>query len=468
MFVGSSVSSFAGPLNPEDRICRNSLMKAWPEVTAPGTLEHAYDFSQVAALQGLRNLVLASIHIRKDCKTLAVVESHDNQGLRGILVLFNVNGSLDTTFGTQGAYLLPHSMLHGPFVLLRREGRREKVLTVASCWLPNESGMHYCANQLAANGTPDLTFGAEGFKTLPIAANFRPQGFAELSSGKFLIYGYNGGFYFYGNDGSLETFLLGDDLDSIESHSTAASPNTYQSFAHKLFLDAEGSLVELTQFFHHSSGLFKADLLTGYGQKDFGYGGSMGMPEVPPGGVMRSGLDADTYYAQQDGSILIAGEGRYSTEDFSTQAWDIPSVLRITREGRIDPSFGFAGGVFPAVPEGGVFTVKELAGYRSGSVRLDRRERLILGAYERGREGEAAISLARGEKNGSLSDSSFGTDGIASLSKAPIFPKGFHSAVVRSMAVQADESILIAGSVTRNDGGGTSTTLPILLRVSGN
>ena len=129
------------------------------------------------------------IRIQPDGKIILSGTSFGASGFSSFLARYNANGTLDATFGMNGMVVLPYSSA-SPFVLINdfiiaADG---KLLVVGnSNWSPSVIGVV----RFNINGTVDTTFGTGGRITVPVGN--RSVGLKILSQpdGKFVLVGFS-------------------------------------------------------------------------------------------------------------------------------------------------------------------------------------------------------------------------------------------------------------------------------------
>ena len=229
-----------------------------------------------------------------------------------IVVRFNSDGTLDNSFGSNGAVTIniAGNSTTGLSIALQSDG---KILTGGSMW--NSSSGSYLAARLNPNGTLDTTFDGDGLKSIAFSGTgFFSLGFKSLvvqSDGKIVALGHRNILYRMNSDGSLDTSFDGDGsrpaLNGI-------------SDANDVFVTPSGKITVVGFLTYPSGGLPNEYLVARYlpsGSPDTAFSDD-GFLSID---IDSSHLDgADTVTADSQGRIVIAG--RTATTGPASSIWE--------------------------------------------------------------------------------------------------------------------------------------------------
>jgi uncharacterized delta-60 repeat protein len=269
------------------------------------------------------------IALQPDGKIVAAGSSDQGEA---VVVRFNANGSLDTTFDGDGVVKLPPPNTPGwgfRDVALQSDG---KIVALGRDANPNESTLLARFNP---DGSLDTTFGVGG-----LVRNTTVEGFevALTSDGKIVVGGGNSSSQIaaarYNADGSLDTTFDGDGVVSVNLGASSAVART-------VAVQADGKIVlgGLKQFFEEGFALVR---LTQTGALDTTFGGD-GVVITPSG--ISPGDGVRDVAIQADGKIVAVGVAVPAGSGFGTFA-----LLRYNPDGSLDTTFDGDGRAFPTVP----------------------------------------------------------------------------------------------------------------------
>jgi uncharacterized delta-60 repeat protein len=282
----------------------------------------------------------------------------------GLVVRYNADGSLDKTFGIQGAItnVFGTSGIYATAVAVRPDG---KIVVAGQAGNPAALGIPvFTLEQFNPDGSPDLTFGFDG-----IQGTSFPNQYAEITG---LVLQRNGDPIVVGNTLNASTFTSGFAMARYDPEGnpdrdfgsngivTTFAPNPESPFS--VALEPNGDIVVTGTSFDPSTGLSDfavAEYLPGPSEP------VKPRPHLPrppqPGrnsGSLNSGFGtggvASTNFGgndfptgtatEADGKIVVVAND-YSS-DFSTSQL---AVARYNPNGSLDPSFGSGGYVLTLV-----------------------------------------------------------------------------------------------------------------------
>jgi uncharacterized delta-60 repeat protein len=355
-------------------------------------------------------------------KIVAVGQADINLGVSGFAVVrYNLDGSLDTSFGNGGIVTDVFSpgeydQSYGESLLVQGSLLQARKITVGGYCSVNNTN-YFALARLTAAGAFDTTFGSNssGVVTLAVAPGGDDEAYAiRALGGQILLAGsslaaddqYEFSAARFNSNGSLDpTFGDGGVM-------TAATD--LPSRAQGLALQKDGKLI--------AAGVAASDFaLVRYnsnGSVDSAFGTNGGTVTFPVGPNKAA---ASAVLLQPDGRILAAGFSSNGTNNNF-------AIIRCKTNGVLDPSFGNAGQVITSV--GTSNAVAQAAAIQSdGKI-------LVAGYGFSG--GNEDFALARYKTNGAL-DSSFGSSGVI------LTGLGSGGAKASAVNLQTDGKILLAG-----------------------
>jgi uncharacterized delta-60 repeat protein len=385
--------------------------------------------------------------------------------------------SLDTTFGNAGiasAHFSGFASTGAVAAVVQPDGKIV-VAGTATDARPIVFNTSFALARFNANGSLDATFGSGGEVTTQLG----PAGNVAVAivlqpDGKIIVGGnyYTGiGYARYNTDGSLDSsFGSGGTVTYVRPGSWNDSPDVLTS----LLLRPDGNIVTVTSFTgsflaHHASvfgvGLF-ATLPGDGGGAALQPDGKIlvanpkdsiwfldrlnqdGSVDISPSVDFGTGLNSNgTVALQADGKIVTTGwTGNWLVYQNPDNSYgyaldEQPALARLNPDGTLDTSFGISGKLL--TPLSGNPALQ--GGSTSGNLAIQSDGRILITSTLITHDPTEVSRLMRYLPDGSV-DTGFGIDGSASP-----FPAGFGP----GMALQADGSILVMGSVPAASGTGT-------------
>ncbi len=334
------------------------------------------------------------------------------------LVRYNIDGTLDTTFDTDGkvttAFGTSIDQVHA--VVLQPDGK-----IVAAGWALIGSKSNFALARYNANGSLDTTFDSDGKVTTAIGTN-TDQAFAVAlqSDGKIVAAGVSRNamddfaVVRYNTDGSLDTSF---DMDGKVTNDFGANIDKAQAVA----IQPDGKIV-LAGYASIVSGFFDYALIR------YNPDGSLDTSFDGDGKVSTAFADNnDEAFAialQPDGKIIAAGRSFMSGAGYHF------TLARFNPNGSLDSSFDTDGRVTTNFNVGGFDTAYALEVQTNGKIVAVGSAAVGSGFYD--------VALARYNSDGSL-DTTFDTDGRLTMSFGGTDEEAF------AAAVQADGKIVVAG-----------------------
>ncbi|PKK88115.1 MAG: hypothetical protein CVV64_20220, partial [Candidatus Wallbacteria bacterium HGW-Wallbacteria-1] len=185
---------------------RNSL--ALVRYNPDGSLDPGFDTDGIVLLQIGTDSSGYSVTTQPDNRILVAGDASDAEQ-SVILARYNIDGSPDTSFDTDGTavFTRPGETWSGQSIAVQSDG---KILVAASVY--DGTSDLYGLIRFNADGTLDTSFDNDGFTTIQVGAEANLYSMALQSDGRIVLAGgcYNGANYVYGlarlnADGSLDT-----------------------------------------------------------------------------------------------------------------------------------------------------------------------------------------------------------------------------------------------------------------------
>ncbi len=357
-----------------------------------------------------------SVTIQSDGKILVAGSSDGDIAL----VRYNTDGSLDTSFGSNGIVTtdICREYDYGYSVALQSDG---KILVAG--YMDNTLSAEIALVRYNSDGSLDTSFGSDG-KVLTRLSSSGDQGrsIAVQSDGKILVAGSSCGdivLIRYNTDGSLDTSF---DSDGIVTTDAGSYDEGYS-----VTIQSDGKIVVTGR--SHDGAHYDIALVRYYAD------GSLDT-SFDSDGIVTTDFGSDevgySVTVQSDGKIVVTGLSYNGTD------CDI-ALVRYYADGSLDTSFD----------SDGIVTTdfgSDEVGY-SVTVQSDGKI-VVTGLSYNGTDCD--IALVRYSADGSL-DTSFGSDGMVSIDI------GSSEDVGHSVAIQSDGKILVAG--TSEGGAGDALVL---------
>jgi uncharacterized delta-60 repeat protein len=331
-----------------------------------------------------------------------------------LVVRYNIDGSLDSTFGSSGIVTTDLGANDGALaVALQADGK----IVVAGNGSPNNEVV-FAVVRYNTNGSLDTTFGSGGIVTTSTGQFSIAQGVAIQSDGKIVVTG-SGSLGItvvrYNTDGSLDDTFNDDGI-------TREIPPGFEvlrtNVAWGVALQADGKIVVVGESADHSQNIGTDDFL---------------LLRYNPDGSLDNTFDGDglvlTAFATHQNSardIVIQSDGKILAAGSSFQdGGSFVAVARYNTDGSLDTGFDSDGIVVGATSS----SANALALQSDGK---------ILAAGDSGdSSGNLVLTVSRFNSDGS-SDTTFGGDGIVTTSF------GTHMTAT-AIAPQTDGRIVAAG-----------------------
>jgi uncharacterized delta-60 repeat protein len=366
----------------------------------------------------------AVVTVQSDGKLLVAGASGANTGYDFALARYNIDGSLDTSFDTDGKVTTSfNGNGQGRSVTLQTDG---KILVAGSGTSTTGFGVGFALARYQIDGSLDMNFGTNGKVTTAMAIDpfslSSGQSVAIQVDGKILLAGYSGSsptsfaLARYNADGSLDTSFDAD------GKVTASFNGSRINYGHKVMVQADGKIL-----------VAGSTYIDGYSRYDaaiarYNTDGSLDTSFDTDGKVTTASSSGGYFRGfaiQVDGKILAAGSDGMNF-----------GLVRFNQNGSLDTSFDIDGKT-NADFQGMVMGRGSSIAY---SVTVQGDGKIIVAgtvAVDWGAINGSEFALARFNANGSL-DTTFGTGGKVTTSLGG-HDQGY------SVAVQADGKILVSG-----------------------
>lgn len=354
---------------------------------------------------------LTSLTIQADNKIVAFGSASNGSNYAFAVSRYNTNGTIDNSFDVDGkkmTYVGSYN-LTGKSVTIQSDG---KILAAGYNNPPSLNSMTLIRYNI--DGMLDNTFDGNG----TLAENFKKgntayNAVAVQNDGKVVAAGYT-------MSGSISDFLISrynvdgtlDKSFALKGYQTV-SFSTGDEKAYDVAIQPDGKIIVSGQSVISGNGNMAITRLNADGSLDISFDGD-GKKIVDAG----ASEIASHLAIQSDGKIIFGGNSL---------------LIRCTANGALDATFNGTGKLGTAIP------VADMALQSTGK---------IIVASSR----DSTYLLARYNTNGSL-DNTFSGDGLQSrvYSRPELDPQGYesYSVTVNSLAIQKDDKIIVAGEIGR-------------------
>lgn len=270
-----------------------------------GSLDNSFDSDGivVTVIGGIID-VAYSIAIQSDGKIVVAGYSFQNGNNDFAVVRYNIDGSIDTSFDTDGIVTTPVGSLvdMGYAVAIQSDGK----IVVAGHSLISSNNYDFSVVRYNTDGSLDVSFDTDGKVITPITTNSDDKAYslAIQSDGKIVLAGYSyiGALYSYAltrynSDGSLDT---GFDTDGV----TTTSFGGETDIAYSVLVQSDGKILASGYSFNGTDNDFAVACYNSDGSLDPGFD-TDGIVTIPVGSSVDMGYAAAL---QADGKIIIAGQ----------------------------------------------------------------------------------------------------------------------------------------------------------------
>ncbi|OKH44649.1 tandem-95 repeat protein [Phormidium tenue] len=394
--------------------------------TGAGSLDTSFGSSGIATADFTNGMDIANaIAIQSDGKTIVAGYVHPSGSYRSsALARFNSDGSLDTSFGTNGKAIVDLAPFANDQIQKVHSLSDGSILVTGIAYAG--SGFNFAVAKLTAAGSLDTSFDGDGKVVTPLGNNSYVYDSAVLGDGKLVAVGdlQNAGFAVvrYNSDGSLDTSFSNDGL------ATTTLASGFDS-ARSVTPTTDGKLL-VAGFYNGPSGQtlglarFNSD-----GSLDTSFDGD-GKLLVGDRVFVNDDLSSIRVTALADGKFLVGATAGYSNGFQAT-------LYRYHSNGTLDSTFGTVGKQRLAINDLTYLYLNDLQVAEDGKI--------VLGlSANNGSPSQPNFDFAavRLNANGSL-DSSFGTNGITTVPISSLSSSALDFA--RGIQISADGDILLGG-----------------------
>lgn len=349
--------------------------------------------------------------IQTDGKIVVSATKFDGINYDIVALRYNVNGTLDTSFGNNGVFTISTETIAIDITAIKLQNNGK--IVIASTNRDPNSSIRFYIIQLNSDGTLDTTFNNTGIKTITIESYYQPSvGLLIQNDGKILISGstYNGGLLSqifinrYNTNGSIDATFANNGVFTTTSSDT---DTVFQSIA----LCTDGKIIvvgktgSIFDSFFDGTSIFR---LNNDGIFDTTFNGN--------GNVNLDYVIGTSITLQTDEKILLSG----SINGFA--------VLRLNSDGTID--FTFSNDGIQST------NINSSLDYCSAIVVQNDGKIILSGTYL---VDEYNIAFVRYNNEGSL-DTTFNGTGILTSSI------NIGNDIVSSVNLQTDGKIVVVGS----------------------
>jgi uncharacterized delta-60 repeat protein len=343
-----------------------------------------------------------AIALQKDGRIIAA-GVYNNPNSNFALIRYNKNGSVDSTFGTNG--LVTTSIYNGARILAVALQNDEKIIAAGDC---DNNGNNFALARYKVDGSLDITFGAGGIATIPIG---QALSVAIQNDGKILAAG-------------VATHLDSNNAVIVRLNTDGSLDNTFgtqgmiigsaNSNFNSVILQKDGKIIAaggIGNENHYGVALVRyienGDLDTSFGNKG-----------IVTTFIDSLNSDAHSIKLRTDGKIIVSGGFWYNENSGLV-------VIQYNDDGSIDNNFGTDGKV--------ITQMERVTGDINSSILIGQDFKIIA----LGSSYSDHFKLVRYNQNGSL-DNSFRVDYLDN-------PSGQSEAAASSEASGVDGKIVTAG-----------------------
>ena len=312
--------------------------------------------------------VVNSVAIQSDGKIVAFGSSYHNvQDVEFALARYNPNGGLDNTFGTNGIVTNAAGVQYvdASSVLIQGD---EKILTTGTSY--HGANTDFILIRYNKNGTLDNTFGANGMVTTRITGTDAYAKSAVIQADKKIVvagYTYSNTYFTlirYNENGTLD--------DSFGISGMVITP---EGDANSVAIQGDGKIVAAGSYY---DGLYYDFALARY-NKNGDLDSSFGADGIITTQVGANNSNANSIAIQNDGNIIVAGSSNNGSNINFT-------LVRYSINGTLDTTFGTNGKITTQVGSSDDF---------ANFVTIQNDEKIIVAGYSYNNYNYSVFTLAR-------------------------------------------------------------------------
>ncbi len=424
--AGTSSRGYAVAVQPDGKIVavgNNSTDLIVARLNTDGSFDTTFDDDgKLSTTFNGEGLLARSLNLQTDGKIVVAGYTSRSTGNAALIVRYNSNGSLDTTFDDDG-FAFPQIALHQT-VISSAKIQPDGKIVVGGYSSETSGDFDFTAARINSNGSLDVTFDADGIVKTPIGnADDRANSLNIQTDGKIVLSGYatdssqDIALTRYNTDGSLDPAFDNDGISTIKTGNSSDE-------ATAVAMQPDGKILV-------GGVVYCCDedfALTRYnpdGTLDQTFGTN---------GIARSSIGTNINFLTgikvlPDGKILVLGYSNNSSNDNNNLGL---ILARYNPDGSLDESFGTNGSYTSNRGSGDAFEIQA-----DGKI-------LVTGMSSSNITGFNRILTRRFNSDGTI-DQTFGTNGEVFTT---IFSEKFATPQRgTAMSVQTDGKIVVAATV---------------------
>ena len=370
-----------------------------------GSLDYSFGIGGIVITPPIepKDSYCSAIALQKDGRIIAA-GVYNNPNSNFALIRYNKDGSVDSTFGTNG--LVTTSIYNGARILAVALQNDGKIIAAGDC---DNNGNNFALARYKVDGSLDITFGAGGIATIPIG---QALSVAVQNDGKILAAGV--AIHLDSNNAVIVRLNTDGSLDNTFGTQGMIIGSANSNF-NSVILQKDGKIIAaggIGNENHYGVALVRyienGDLDTSFGNKG-----------IVTTFIDSLNSDAHSIKLRTDGKIIVSG-GFSDNENYGLV------VIQYNTDGSIDNNFGTNGKV--------ITQTEKTAAEINSSILIDEEFKITVWS---GPWISKHFMLVRYNQNGSL-DNSFQVDYLDN-------PSGQSETAASSEALGVDGKIVTAG-----------------------
>lgn len=299
-----------------------------------GTIDETFGTNGIVqTIIGNNNIHGTSAVLQSNGKVIVGGGYHNQSSSSFIILRYNANGSLDSSFGTNG-YIIPDFGNGCNDIALQEDG---KIIAVGYDYVEFDNS--FALARFTSEGALDSTFGNGGFVRTPILTNFNELNAVTINSNeKIITAGYSA--YAHNLD-SLNFAILQYNMDgTLDSTFNSTGivikdiNNASRDEAESVKVQSDGKIIVVGHSTSNSDSDFAVLRFNPDGSLDTSFNNS---------GIVLTNIsgNSDNAYSvliQPNGKIIVVGDA-YTTTNYDY------AIVRYNNDGLIDSTFGLNGKV---------------------------------------------------------------------------------------------------------------------------
>jgi len=410
---------------------------------APGTLDASFGTGGVVVTDfeysgSSTYLEINAMAIQSDGKIVVAgyIDNEDNNTEDFIVARYNVDGTVDTTFGTNGMAITDFEGKEdrATAIAIQTDGN---IVVAGYSRNPNDSDKKdFVLARYTAAGALDSAFGTNGKVTTDVGSDGDyAYAIALQSDGKIVVVGYT-------QDSSINKFAVvryksNGEVDSnfgISGIVKTPIPSSNNAYASSVVIDSSGNIIVAGTAEVSGKSVFAIARYTSSGTLDTSFGS---------GGIVTTSFDSNSATAsalalQSDGKIIVAG----ITTNSTSPGYCYYALARYNTNGSLDTSFGTNGKVETYINNDQQYT-------NIYAMKIQSNGKIVIAGSK-----DDHCAFARYNADGTV-DTTFGSNGF-------VFKTIGNKGAINALALQTDGKI-VAGGYMYDEESGTDNFL--LLRL---